>query len=142
MLATGCLAHSDEAYAVLDEVIALRYTAAQMRFAFLVLLEQEADPQSFHKYSTHLMKDLLDKGLAVKSAHQELLRLLRASWLQNGNSDASWMLEGPATPAHVTSMPKTCERRDVGDLVESDMHQCEAANFIMHSIHATDTKYD
>eukprot|EP00959_Pyramimonas_sp_CCMP1952_P020875 440244-Pyramimonas_sp.AAC.1 len=49
MLATGHFARSDEAHAVLDELIDLKYTAAQLRFAFLVLLDQDAAPISLYK---------------------------------------------------------------------------------------------
>ena len=41
MLATGHFHNDTEANSVLDEMIALKYTAAQLRFAFLLLLEQE-----------------------------------------------------------------------------------------------------
>ena len=42
--ATGMFSKCDEAHAVLDELIDLRYTGAQLRFAFIGLLEQEAQP--------------------------------------------------------------------------------------------------
>ncbi|CAK0798148.1 unnamed protein product [Prorocentrum cordatum] len=90
--ATGQFVRDDEAHAVLDELIALRYTAAQLRFAFLVLLEQDAAPVSlYRKYERPLMKGFLD----------------RATWLQNGNSDENWKL-GEITdgaPADATAGP-------------------------------------
>ncbi|CAK0789466.1 unnamed protein product, partial [Prorocentrum cordatum] len=91
--ATGQFVRDDEAHAVLDELIALRYTAAQPRFAFLVLLEQDAAPVSlYRKYERPRMKDFLDRGLGVRAAQKNPLALLRATWLQNGNSDENWKL--------------------------------------------------
>ncbi|CAK0826544.1 unnamed protein product [Prorocentrum cordatum] len=91
--ATGQFVRDDEAHAVLDELIALRYTAAQLRFAFLVLLEQDAAPASlYRKYERPLMKDFLDRGLGARAAQKNCMVLLRATWLQNGNSDENWKL--------------------------------------------------
>ena len=44
MHATGLFAAADEASQVLKEMVGLRYTAAQLRFAFVLLLELEAAP--------------------------------------------------------------------------------------------------
>ena len=79
MLATGHFASSDEAHAVLDELVALRYTAAQLRFAFMILLEQEAAPVTrYKKYEHILLKDFLDRGRSRSNAREELLRQLQA----------------------------------------------------------------
>ncbi len=96
MLATGHFARTDEAHAVLDELVALRYTAHQFRFAFIVLLEQEALPLTlFRKYEGTLLKDFLDRGRSVEHARQELLRVLHLAWLRNGNTDETWKLPLP-----------------------------------------------
>ena len=44
VVASGLLQASDEAHSVMRELVELHYTASQLRFAFLVLLEQDAKP--------------------------------------------------------------------------------------------------
>ena len=44
MLATGLFAREDEALYVMRELVEHRYSAHQLCFAFLVLLEQDARP--------------------------------------------------------------------------------------------------
>eukprot|EP00959_Pyramimonas_sp_CCMP1952_P098248 2053758-Pyramimonas_sp.AAC.1 len=53
------------------------------------------------------MKDFLDRGLGARAAQKNLMVLLRATWLQNGNSDENWKL-GEITdgaPADATAGP-------------------------------------
>ena len=72
MLATGVMQHDDEARAVMDELIALCYTGSQLRFAFLMLLEQEAALNTlYHAYRHALMKDFLDSGLTPATAEKK-----------------------------------------------------------------------
>ena len=94
MVASGLLQATDESHAVMRELIALRYTAAQLRFAFVVLLEQDAKPwalfQSVHK---ELMKDFLDRGSPYEVAKQQLLHALRTAWADAGHDTAKWPLD-------------------------------------------------
>ncbi|CAK0810491.1 unnamed protein product, partial [Prorocentrum cordatum] len=63
MVATGLFTHEDETSRVMDELVSIRYTASQLRFAFVVLLELGAKPRTLHdKYEAHLMKYFLDRG--------------------------------------------------------------------------------
>ena len=81
--ATGLFAADDEAHAVLDELVALRYTATQLRFAFLLLLEQKAKPIAlYHKYERQLMNGYLSRRMSQDNARILLQTTLRASWLQ------------------------------------------------------------
>ena len=110
LLATGHFAKSEEAHAVLDELIALRYTASQLRFAFLVLLEQDAAPQTlFKKYERCLLKDFLDRGLSLPTAKKELLKLLQCSWIQNGKDESDWKL--PESDTALTTPVQTPTNR-------------------------------
>lgn len=135
--ATGRFQRSDEAHAVLDELVALRYTGAQLRFAFLVLLEQEAAPvQLFKKYERHLMKDYLNRGLSPETAWRHLISALHASWLESGNQADAWQLATPTPtePAAVSAdQPKalTRTREAVAKMVRSDKTQHAASNHIL-----------
>ncbi|CAK0871499.1 unnamed protein product [Prorocentrum cordatum] len=106
MVATGLFTHEDETSRVMDELVSLRYTASQLRFAFVVLLEQDAKPRTLYdKYQAHLMKDFLDRGLSKDSARQELQRTLKASWLAQGNTEDAWFLRRPAPLCNAHGMP-------------------------------------
>ena len=64
LLASGYFADKNEATRVLEELVALRYTAAQLRFAFIVLMDQDAAPVTlFKKFQTHLMKMLTGSAM-------------------------------------------------------------------------------
>ena len=94
LLATGVFGKNEEAHAVFDEIISLRYTAKQLRFAFLVLLEQDASPVTLFKaYERPLMKDYIDNGLSPDEARRRLIIELRASWMTNGNTSEAWPLD-------------------------------------------------
>ena len=78
LAATGILGRDEEADAVLEEMVDLRYTGAQLRFAFLILLQQDARPaELYRKYEKHLAKDFRDRGLARRDAENRLRSFLR-----------------------------------------------------------------
>eukprot|EP00959_Pyramimonas_sp_CCMP1952_P036042 754249-Pyramimonas_sp.AAC.1 len=78
MLATGMFAKDGEASRVLQELVDLRYTAHQLRFAFVAPLDLDATPVTLHnKFEKHLPKDFLDRGLAFTAAREEWQRSLR-----------------------------------------------------------------
>ena len=80
MVSTGYFAGNDEAPCVLSELVALRYTAAQLRFAFVALLEQDARPVTLYKtFEKSLCKDFLDRGMSLQSARHALRVLLHSS---------------------------------------------------------------
>ena len=63
VVASGLLQATDESHAVMRELIAPRYAAAQLRFAFVVLLEQDAKPGTlFEHVHKDIMKDFQDRG--------------------------------------------------------------------------------
>ena len=104
MLATGHFAKNDEAHAVLDELVALRYTGHQFRFAFVILLEQEPSPVTlFAKYEKTLLKDFLNRGRSRDRARDEVLRALHEAWLRNGNAEDTWKLELPQVAAQAAT---------------------------------------
>lgn len=106
--ATGLFASNEEAHAVLDELIALRYTAQQLRFAFCVLLEQDAAPITlFKRYEKHLMKDFLDRGLQPTTARRELLQTLHRNWRESGNLEQDWKLDAPDSQPPRDASPQT-----------------------------------
>ena len=58
-LATGGFTKTDETTAAMEELVALRYSAHQLRFALLVLLEQSAHPTAlFPKFCDYIMTEL------------------------------------------------------------------------------------
>ena len=123
-LASGMLQRNDEAKAVLDEIVALRYTANQLRFAFVVLIEQEPDPITlYNAYEHAMMKDFLAKGLSAMSARRLLRAELKASWLAAGNTEEAWALPADQPLCTLTSAasqdgpcaaaaPASCVERD------------------------------
>ena len=87
-------------------MVALRYTATQLRFVFLLLLQQDAKPLSlYNTYERPLMKDFQDRGLSLPQARQELQRTLRTAWLQNGGGEDDWTLPHPDTAIAQHELP-------------------------------------
>ena len=137
MLATGFFARDDEASCVLGELVSLRYSSAQLRFAFLVLLDLDAHPTTlFNKFQTYLMKDFCDRGLSPAHAETELLKALRNSWVAMGNDAESWTLGGHTD--YESQM--AAESRRVGPaqsyyaMVQGDPHQDRIAKKILRLI--------
>lgn len=140
LLASGCLARAQEAHDVMDELLALKYTGAQLRFAFLVLLEQDADPHSlYRKYEQHLMKDLLDKGLSPATAAKDMQKLLRAAWLENGNSEneSSWLIASER-PLSASAPP---DATAIHSHVSRDPAQTAAAAYILEKLNNCTGEY-
>ena len=138
LLATGLFSRTDEATYVLKELVELRYTAAQLRFAFLVLLEQDARPITLYKkFESPLMKDFLDRGLTSGHPKTELQRCLRASWLAVGHTEESWQL--PATVSLLVGPTDTTgadQRRSkkLYDQIRKDPDQKAAAEAILKAL--------
>eukprot|EP00959_Pyramimonas_sp_CCMP1952_P225906 4723978-Pyramimonas_sp.AAC.1 len=89
MLATGMFAKDDEASRVLQELVDLRYTAHQLRFAFIVLLDLDATPVTlYNAFEKPMLKDFLDRGLALPTAREELQRSLRVAAAAQDRPDA------------------------------------------------------
>ena len=68
LLDTGILSGDDEARAVMQELVSLRYFPAQLRFAFLALLEQDARPQSLYTEFERPMLRYWDRSTKVRLA--------------------------------------------------------------------------
>ncbi|CAK0805077.1 unnamed protein product [Prorocentrum cordatum] len=97
MLATGMFAKDDEAARVLQELVELRYTAHQLRFAFVVLLDLDAKPTTlYNAFEKHLMKDFFDRGMTPSTAAAELKRCLRLAAAAQDRADALAFLDAPA----------------------------------------------
>ena len=137
MLATGVMANDDEANSVMDELIALRYTGSQLRFAFLMLLEQEAAPNTlYNTYSHAMMKDFLDSGLAPATAEKKLIQCLHAHWIKNGNLEEHWKLAKPLLSAMTTKkMDLTAfDATSVLARMHKDKDQRDTLNHILQCI--------
>jgi len=139
LLATGLFSRADEANAVMQELVDLRYTAHQLRFAFLVLLELEAHPITlYQKFEGFLMKDLLHRGLSTEHAQQELKKVLRASWLAQGNSEQTWLFSPDAPELNQvpeqTSTCKTCSTQSLYSRIASDPDQKAATDCILSAV--------
>ncbi|CAK0882770.1 unnamed protein product, partial [Prorocentrum cordatum] len=125
MHATGLFAAADEASHVLTEMVGLRYTAAQLRFAFALLLELEAAPvRLYTAFEKDMMRDYLHAGLSTTTAQTRLKDDLRTAWVHSGHSDNDWPLGGvcklerqSAAPARTddTSTPDSFKRRVLHD---------------------------
>ena len=77
-LQTGLFTRKDEATKVLEEMVQLHYTGAQLRFAFVLLVEQDARPKTLlAKFQKYLMKDFTDKGSKQRDAQEKLTLALR-----------------------------------------------------------------
>ncbi|CAK0788476.1 unnamed protein product [Prorocentrum cordatum] len=136
----------------MDELVSLRYTASQLRFAFVVLLEQDAKPRTlYEKYETHLMKDFLDRGLSKDTARQELQRTLKASWLAQGNTEEAWVLHSPAHPTtargapvpdftHCTPATAASEANRLWNLIKRDPDQSGAAKDVIDGVRSGASK--
>ena len=95
MHATGLFAAAAEASQVLKEMAGLRYTAAQLRFAFALLLELEAAPVRLHNaFDKDMMRDLLHAGLSAATAEIQLKGAVRTTWVHAGHSGRDWPLGG------------------------------------------------
>ncbi|CAK0857922.1 unnamed protein product, partial [Prorocentrum cordatum] len=107
MLATGMFTKDDEAARVLQELVELRYTAHQLRFAFVVLLDLDAKPTTlYNAFEKHLVKDFLDRGMTPSTAATELKRCLRLAAAAQDRADALAFLDVPV-PIASTSRQST-----------------------------------
>jgi hypothetical protein len=69
VLATGHFCHKDEATRVLEEMIDMHYTTAQLRFAFILLVEQDARPRTMlQKFEKQLSHDFVQRKHRVRKA--------------------------------------------------------------------------
>jgi len=144
MLATGCFARSDEASQVLEELVALRYTGAQLRFAFLVLLEQDATPLTlYRKYEHVLLKDYLHGGLSMESAQRKLKQALRATWLSNGNAEVGKELPWDTTDETLEDAQAAAPSAHniLGAQIRKDLPQAQAANHILRLLEIGEEAY-
>ena len=97
--ATGLFTKHDESFSVLQEMVDLRYTGAQLRFAFVVLLDQDASPNALYaKFETQLVKDHLDRGVSLSSARALLRKQLQDAWVSAGHSLEHWPLRVTRAP--------------------------------------------
>ena len=118
-----------------------RYTAHQLRFAFLLLLEQDAQPITLYKrFEVNLMKDYLDRGLGPEAAQLQLRKALRASWLALGNDAEHFHLNqlGPCAdelPESAKSPPALSDQRlpRLGQLIAGDAAQQKVVDDVMSS---------
>ena len=63
----------------------LHYTAAQLRFAFLLLIHDDAKPHFLHeRHANLMMKDFLDRGITKPDATHMLRRELLRVWMALG----------------------------------------------------------
>ena len=138
MLATGLFAREDEATKVLDELVQLHYTAAQLRFAFTLLVEQDARPQSlFKNFESQLMRDFLNRGMMPKQAKESLKDALRS--LAAGNTSTLEALGLESSPQ--TQAPNTThdarEAARLRQLLASDTKQRQVADLFVASVRGT-----
>ena len=81
----GYFASKDESDRVLMEMKSLHYTAAQLRFAFLLLIHDDAKPHLlYERHANLLMKDFLDRGITKPDAAHMLRRELLPGWMALG----------------------------------------------------------
>ena len=71
MLATRYFSSDDEATRVMDELVALRCPAAQLRFAFAVLLDKDAAPVTLYTKDSLSIPETPDPTLPSTSDKQE-----------------------------------------------------------------------
>ena len=147
MLATGYFADVSEATCVLRELVALHYTAAQLRFAFLALLDQDAHPVTLYKeFEPHLFQDFLDRGASVAAARRSLQALLQTSCQALGKTIAlcatpnaktgsvsAGTFEPPADPA-MTPKEATQKAQRLFKRLATDATQTAAASDICAAI--------
>ena len=124
----------------MEDLVALKYTAAQLRFAFVVLLDQDATPVTlFQRFEKHLLKDFVDRGVSVQRARLDVQRLLQLAWLNLGNDVSKWML-----PVQTSSCSEASAATFSGDhgakaralykLIIKDKYQTNAVTTIMAAI--------
>ena len=126
----------NECHAVMRELVDPRYTAAQLRFAFLVLVEQEAMPWTlFNAFSNDLMKDFLDRRMSPDVARIKLLHVLRFAWADAGFDPTRWPLEGTdleqSGQQTGASTDDIVQAQTAWQLVRRDDDQVKAANGVM-----------
>ncbi len=146
VVASRLLQASDESHAVMRELVDLRYTAAQLRFAFLVLLEQDAKPWTLFKaFAKDLMKDFLDRGIPQDAAHVQLLQILRVSWADAGYDPARWPLQEAdhdyCKQEHAPDADDIVQAQTAWQLVKRDKDQVDAAKGLMESLRAKKSAY-
>ena len=152
MLATGLFTKQDEAAKVMEELVSLRYTAAQLRFAFIVLLEQDAKPITLYKrFENVLFKDYIDRGLSLESARDALRKALYRSWVAQGNTDEKWCLkddlssstdqskESAPISTRITPQVAATRANALAATVATDFHQNAAATSILRKLRSNDT---
>ena len=140
MLATGLMNSNDEPNAVMEEMLALRYTGAQLRFAFVLLLEQEPAPITlFKRYERALMQDFLHSGKAVGTARALLRQHLQRAWLELGNAAEDWKLNDATNVASPDGdhTPHAAQpgfiNRDLSPLIAADPDQREASSAVLNA---------
>ena len=146
MIATGYFAAADEATRVLTELMELHYTAAQLRFAFLALLEQDASPITLYKrFEKNLVQDVLDRGHSLPSARHSVQTLLHLSAESVGETFDIGQKQAPAhcapqgvfQPPSLTSQDALQAAQQLCRALAKDSNQCAAASAITASIRAS-----
>ena len=151
LVATGYFAAAGEADHVLEELVQLRYTAAQLRFAFLVLLDQDANPVTLYKrFEKQLMADFLDRGVSITSARISVQTLLNLSSHSVGKS---FLLESsdPAICSHgecqrpplptTSPLQARVQAKTLFKALAKDASQTKAAEAIVASIRRNEDAY-
>eukprot|EP00959_Pyramimonas_sp_CCMP1952_P167695 3504782-Pyramimonas_sp.AAC.1 len=93
MLATGRFTNNTEAHDTMQELIDLRYTGHQLRFVFVLLLDQDCAPCAFYKrFAVALQKDFLDRGMSPAAAQLSLASALLNLWVQAGHDKSEFPL--------------------------------------------------
>ena len=139
VIASGLLQGADEAQAVMQELVELHYSASKLRFAFLVLLEQDAKPWTlFNAFAGALMKDFCDRGMPCELARERVLQVLRLSWVQAGHDSARWPLAKDedinSSSHHTIDTADLAKAQAAWQLLRRDPDQREAADAIMGSL--------
>ena len=138
MQATGRFSKDNECDAIMKELIDLRYTARQLRFVFVLLLDQVPGPNTFYKcFSNSLMKDFTDKGHtkdhACKCLQAELTRL----WMEGGHAQEKFPLEfgvGESVILKENISFSAAEKKHLRQLVSNSPDQQHARTTIAQAV--------
>ena len=117
---------------MLEEMDRLHYTGAQLRFAFVLLVEQDARPRTLlAKFETQLMKDFINKGVSNAEARAKLNLALRHLCAGHPNTLIALGLQPLPPEATTGSMPprttSTQEAARLRQLLDWDPKQARAA---------------
>ena len=117
----------------------LHYTGAQLRFAFVLLVEQDARPRTLlAKFEKQLMKGFLNKGVSNAEARAKLNLALRHLCAGHPNTLIALGLQPLPPEATTGSMPlrttSTQEAARLRQLLDCDPKQARAAMKVLASV--------